>query len=74
MLQDKSKENVADCLKIHPFFVSEYQKAAKVFPPNKSFQIIHWLREYDLRSKGVDNVSATPHDLLKEFAYRVLKV
>lgn len=74
LLLDKSKQNVASKLKIHPFFVGEYQKAARVFPPQKTFKIIHWLREYDLRSKGVGNVSATPHDLLKELVYKVLKV
>lgn len=72
MLKDKSKENVASQLKIHPYFVSEYQKAARVFPPAKTYRIIQLLREYDLRSKGVNNVSADPHDLLKELVYSVL--
>ncbi len=74
MLDDKSKGNVAARLKISPFFVSEYLKAAKVYPPAKTFRIISWLREYDLRSKGVENVSAGPHDLLKELVYRILTV
>ncbi len=74
MLEDKSSQNVAEKLKVHPFFVSEYQKAARVFPPAKSFQILGWLREYDLRTKGVGNLSATPHDLLKEMIYKFMTV
>ncbi len=73
-MKDKSKENVREKLTIQPYFLPEYSKASKVFPPAKTFQIIQWLREYDLRSKGVDNLSATPHDLLKELVYKILRV
>ena len=73
-LKDKSKENVRDKLNIQPFFLPEYNKATKVFPPAKTFRIIQWLREYDLQSKGVGNISATPHDLLKELVYKILQV
>ncbi len=72
-LDNKSKENAKEKLNIQPFFYPEYNKASKVFPPAKSYQIIQWLREYDLRSKGVENLSATPHDLLKELVYKILQ-
>jgi DNA polymerase III subunit delta len=74
VLKDKSRQSVAEKLKINAFFISEYQKAANVFPPLKSVQIIHWLRDYDLRSKGVGSISATPHDLLKELTYKILTI
>jgi DNA polymerase III subunit delta len=74
MLEDKSKESVVSKLKINAFFVPDYQKAAKAYPPAKTFRIISWLREYDLRSKGVENVSSDPHDLLKELIYKILVV
>ena len=73
-LDNKSKENVREKLNIQPYFLPEYTKATKIFPPAKTYQIIEWLREYDLRSKGVENVSATPHDLLKELVYKILQV
>jgi DNA polymerase III subunit delta len=72
-LKDKSKENVREKLNIQPFFFPEYSKASKVFPPDKSYRILHWLREYDLKSKGVENMSATPHDLLRELVYKILQ-
>ena len=70
--KDTSKQNIASNLKINPFFVSDYQQAARIYPPAKTVQILHWLREYDMKSKGVGNVSSTPHDLLKELIARIL--
>jgi DNA polymerase III subunit delta len=71
--KDKSKQSVAEKLKINPFFVADYQQASRVFPAEKTIQIISWLREYDLKSKGVNNLSATTGDLLKELIYKILK-
>lgn len=71
-LPDKSKGSVASALKIHPFFVGEYEAAAKRYPPAKLVQIIEWLREYDLKSKGVGSYSATHGDLLKELVFRII--
>ncbi len=73
VLKDKSKQSVAKTLRINPYFASEYQQAAKVFTARKTVEIIGWLREYDLKSKGVNNISATSGDLLKELVYKILK-
>lgn len=72
VMKDRSRQNVAAKLKIHPFFIPEYQKAAQVYNPAKTAVIIHLLREYDLKSKGVGNLSGTPHELLKELIYKIL--
>lgn len=71
-LADKSKMSVASALKINPYFVADYQRAAKTFPIKKAVQIISYLREYDLKSKGVGNISGSPGDLLKELVYKIL--
>jgi DNA polymerase-3 subunit delta len=71
-LQDKSKQSVATALKINPYFVMDYQNAAKIFSPKKAVEIVSLLREYDLKSKGVRNLSASPGDLLKELVYKIL--
>jgi DNA polymerase-3 subunit delta len=34
--------------------------------------VISILREYDLRSKGVDNGSASDGELMKEMVYRII--
>lgn len=71
-IKDKSKKNVASLLKINPYFVSDYQSAARIYPPGKVENIISLLREYDLKSKGVNNLSASPGHLLKELIYKIL--
>jgi DNA polymerase-3 subunit delta len=66
-LADKSKGSVAGALKISPFFVAEYEMAARNFPFDKTCKAIELLRLYDLRSKGVDSTGNTEEgELLKE--------
>lgn len=72
-LSDKSKSNVAKELKINPFFVSEYELAARNFNFDKTCQVINLLREYDLKSKGVDSTGNTEEgELLKELVWKIL--
>ncbi len=71
-IKDKSRKNVAATLRIDPFFVRDYQLAAKNYPPPKAVQVISLLREYDLKSKGFGNVPGPPGDLLKELVYKIM--
>src|SRR5665647_1099953 len=71
-LEDKSQNNVASVLQVHPFFVKTYVAAAKNYNIKKLVEIISILREFDMKSKGWGNVSATPADLQKEMIYRIL--
>ena len=71
-LKDKSKNNVASTLKVNPFFVRDYELAARNYPKGKLVKIISYLREYDLKSKGVNNNSVSEGELLKELIYKIL--
>jgi len=71
-LPDKSKNSVAAALPVPPFFVADYQQAAKTFPFAKTVGIISLLHEYDLKAKGVDNVSASDGELMKELIFKIL--
>ena len=71
-LPDKSKNNVASALGVNPYFIADYQLAAKNYPPGKLLYIISTLREYDLKAKGVDNGSATDGELMKELIFKIL--
>ncbi|CAN5907834.1 DNA polymerase III subunit delta [soil metagenome] len=71
-LEDKSKESAAKALGVHPFFVSDYINAARNYPMQKLKAIAGYLREYDLRSKGVDNASADDGALMKELIWKIL--
>jgi DNA polymerase-3 subunit delta len=69
-LNDKSQ--AATALGINPYFVKEYERASKNYSFPKLTHIISLLREYDIRSKGVDNASTGEGELLKEMMFRIL--
>jgi len=71
-LEDKSQNNAASVLGVHPFFLKDYVSAAKNYNIKKLVEIISILREYDMKSKGWGNVSASPADLQREMIYRIL--
>ncbi len=56
----------------HSFFLKEFQLAANNYPTPKVFTILGLLREYDLKSKGVENGSAGDGELLKELLLKIL--
>jgi len=68
---DKSREALASGMGINPYFISEYQQAAKVFSFAKTREVIGLLREYDVKIKGMDS-SATGTELMKELVYKIL--
>ena len=56
----------------NPFFLREYQQAANLYPTPKVFTIFGLLREYDLKSKGVESGSADDGEILKELLLKIL--
>jgi DNA polymerase-3 subunit delta len=70
-LEDKSERNAAAVIGINQFFVKNYARAARNYDIRKLVEIISHLREYDLKSKGWGNVSASQADLQKEMIYRI---
>jgi DNA polymerase-3 subunit delta len=72
VLKDKSRQNVAANLNIHPYFVTEYERAGRVYNIRKTVSVISLLRQYDMKSKGYGNTTTTPGDLLKELIYKIL--
>ena len=71
-LKDRSRRNVASVLKIDPYFVQDYERASKNYNPSRTVRAISLLREFDLKSKGFGNVSASHGDLLKELVYKII--
>ncbi len=69
-LPDKSQ--AASALKVNPFFVKQYEAAARKYPAAKIIQIISVLREYDLKSKGVGSSSASDGDLMRELVFKIV--
>lgn len=72
-LTDQSKSNVAKVLKINPFFVSDYVTAARNYNMKKVSSIISFLREADVKGKGVGAANVPQGDLLKELLVKILR-
>lgn len=72
-LPDKSSQVAAKALGVHPFFTKEYEMAARNYHRGKTFEIIHIIKEYDLKSKGMNiGPNVSQGDLLKEMVYKIL--
>ncbi|WP_034924022.1 DNA polymerase III subunit delta [Gillisia sp. CAL575] len=71
-IADKSKGNVAKVLKVNPYFVADYVSAARNYPMKKVSQIIAYLRETDVKSKGVGATNIPSGDLLKELVVKIM--
>jgi DNA polymerase III subunit delta len=71
-LPDKSKFAAAQGLGVNPFFVEGYAIAASNYPTGKLKQVFGFLKECDLRSKGIDNPSVGQGELLKELVFKIL--
>ena len=69
---DKSKFVVAQALGVNPFFVDGYVNAAKNYNTAKLKSIFSYLKEYDLKTKGVDNNGVNNGELMKELMFKIL--
>jgi DNA polymerase III subunit delta len=69
----KDSPNVAQELGVNPFFIKEYEQAAKNYNLTKTFNVISYLRDYDLKTKGVDATGNTDDgDLMKELVFKII--
>jgi DNA polymerase-3 subunit delta len=73
-LEDKNPKVAASVLKVNPFFISQYQTAAQNYSKRQLFFIFEYLKDYDLKSKGVNNKSTSHEGLLKELIFKILHV
>ena len=73
-LADKSRNNAAAALSVNPFFLNDYQVTANNYPVRKLVSVISVLREYDLKTKGVESNSTNVPDgeLMKELVFKIL--
>lgn len=68
----KNNQEVAAKLSCSPYMTEQYKNAAAMYSRDKAMRIIGYIRDYDLKAKGVDNASATEGELLKELIYKIL--
>lgn len=72
--KDKTPRALAGLLGVNPYFIKDYQTAAVNYDLKKLARIITYLREADVKSKGVGNDSTPDHELLKELIFKIVHV
>jgi len=71
-IKNKSVYEIAKDLKINKFFIKQYQIAAIKYNKKQLLNIFKYLKEYDLKSKGVNNKNTSSSALLKELTLKIL--
>ncbi len=72
-LPRKDEQSIMAALNMRSsYFVRDYLTGLRNYNANKVIEIISDLRTFDSRSKGIDNISASQEDLLKELVYRIM--
>jgi DNA polymerase III subunit delta len=71
-LNTRGERDIARSMGIPPYFIKDYETAARNYSPAKVIRIMHHLRDYDLRSKGVNNDGSSGGELLKELVFKIL--
>ncbi len=66
-----NKRDASRMLGINPYFIKDYQTAARNFPMKKVSASIAAIREVDMKSKGVGAANLSQGDLLKELLIKV---
>ncbi len=71
-LQTGDKNLIATSVGIPPFFVQEYLEAARLYNYAKTINIISILKDYDLKSKGINNGDVGDGELMKEMIFKIM--
>ena len=72
-VQDKmNSAALAQLIGVNPYFMREYETAARNYPVKKTMKVISLLREYDHRSKSNLRGNADDGELLKELVSMIL--
>jgi DNA polymerase-3 subunit delta len=66
-----NKGNAAKALGVNPYFIKDYETAAKNYSMKKVSAIVAAIRETDMKSKGVGASNLSQGDLLKELLVKI---
>lgn len=72
-LPRKDEQSIMQALNMRSsYFVRDYTTGLRNYSAQKVMEVVSDLRTFDARSKGIDNVSASQGELLKELVYRIM--
>ena len=69
---DPSQNALAAALGVNPFFVRDYQLAARNYPLGECVRCIAVLREFDMKSKGYQSGEVSEKDLYREMIFKLM--
>lgn len=67
-----SDVDLVKLLKINKYFLKDYKQAARNYSRGKLIEIIHVLKEYDLKSKGIGVRNVSQISLIKEMILKII--
>lgn len=57
-----------------PYFVDKYISATNIYPAHKSLAIMGMIREYDMKSKGINGGSLSEGEMLRELLLKIISL
>lgn len=74
-MEGKSDRAIASAIGVNPYFLKEYKAAGRYYSVSSLSSIIDILRQYDMRSKGINRTTALKEpELLREMIYKIFNV
>ncbi len=70
-LPNQDEKSIENALGLR-FGGRDYVTGMRNYNAKKVMEIISILRTYDAKSKGIDNISASQHELMKEMVYKIM--
>lgn len=71
-LPAKSEQDIASAVKIPPYFLADYLKAARAYRKTGTERALLLLHEYNLRAIGVGDGGTPDHEILTEMVSRMM--
>lgn len=68
----KNPDQLARELGMHPYALQQLMPSSRIYPPKICARNIDILQEYDLKSKGMGNSTATEAELMKELIFKLM--
>ena len=59
---------------MNPYFLKEYDAAARNYPPEKCLAVISLVKEYDFKGKGGNSGEASQPEMLMELVAKILNM
>jgi DNA polymerase-3 subunit delta len=72
-VKNQAPKDIASTLKVNPYFVKDYQKAAQVYNLSQTIEAIHLIHQYNLHALGID-IAHNDITLLKELTAKLIRL